>query len=101
MTPDDLTGCPPPDLFDLASWPHRELFAGCAAAWEVLGRLPEYLESVLRPGIRGEVEAGAISVPASRSPTARTSRQAPKSAALRSSGPVARSGTGPISAGWY
>jgi UDP-N-acetylglucosamine diphosphorylase / glucose-1-phosphate thymidylyltransferase / UDP-N-acetylgalactosamine diphosphorylase / glucosamine-1-phosphate N-acetyltransferase / galactosamine-1-phosphate N-acetyltransferase len=46
-------------LFDLAGWQHRELFARCAFAWQALRHLPEYLQSVLRPGIRGEVEPGA------------------------------------------
>lgn len=49
----------PAELFRLGSFEHRELFAGCSAAWEPLQRLPEYLRSVLRPGIRGEVEDGA------------------------------------------
>jgi bifunctional UDP-N-acetylglucosamine pyrophosphorylase / glucosamine-1-phosphate N-acetyltransferase len=49
----------PEDLFELSSYGHRELFSGCAAAWQALPRLPEYLASVLRPGVRGEVEDGA------------------------------------------
>lgn len=49
----------PEHLFELDSCPHRELFWGCAGAWQALERLPEYLRSVLRPGIRGEVEDGA------------------------------------------
>lgn len=49
----------PDALFDLGSYQHGELFSGCASAWEALDRLPEYLRSVLRPGIRGEVEDGA------------------------------------------
>ena len=49
----------PAELFDLASGSHRELFDGCANAWEALERLHDYLGSVLRPGIRGEVEPGA------------------------------------------
>src|SRR5581483_2982061 len=49
----------PAELFDLASGSHRELFDGCANAWEALERLHDYLCSVLRPGIRGEVEEGA------------------------------------------
>jgi UDP-N-acetylglucosamine diphosphorylase / glucose-1-phosphate thymidylyltransferase / UDP-N-acetylgalactosamine diphosphorylase / glucosamine-1-phosphate N-acetyltransferase / galactosamine-1-phosphate N-acetyltransferase len=47
------------ELFDLARWQHGGLFAGCSYAWEALPRLPAYLESVLQPGIRGEVEPGA------------------------------------------
>jgi UDP-N-acetylglucosamine diphosphorylase / glucose-1-phosphate thymidylyltransferase / UDP-N-acetylgalactosamine diphosphorylase / glucosamine-1-phosphate N-acetyltransferase / galactosamine-1-phosphate N-acetyltransferase len=49
----------PAALFDLAGWQHRELFAGCTLAWQALARLPQYLQSVLRPGIRGDVEQGA------------------------------------------
>jgi NDP-sugar pyrophosphorylase family protein len=49
----------PDELFELGSYQHGELFSGCAHAWEALERLPEYLRSVLRPGIRGEVEPGA------------------------------------------
>jgi carbonic anhydrase/acetyltransferase-like protein (isoleucine patch superfamily) len=49
----------PENLFELDSGQHGELFSGCAHAWEALGRLPDYLRSVLRPGIRGQVEDGA------------------------------------------
>jgi UDP-N-acetylglucosamine diphosphorylase / glucose-1-phosphate thymidylyltransferase / UDP-N-acetylgalactosamine diphosphorylase / glucosamine-1-phosphate N-acetyltransferase / galactosamine-1-phosphate N-acetyltransferase len=49
----------PGHLFELGSCPHRELFSGCVGAWEALEHLPAYLRSVLRPGIRGEVEDGA------------------------------------------
>ena len=49
----------PEELFELGRYQHRDLFSGCASAWEALARLPEYLRSVLRPGIRGEVERGA------------------------------------------
>jgi UDP-N-acetylglucosamine diphosphorylase / glucose-1-phosphate thymidylyltransferase / UDP-N-acetylgalactosamine diphosphorylase / glucosamine-1-phosphate N-acetyltransferase / galactosamine-1-phosphate N-acetyltransferase len=49
----------PEELFQLGSFQHSEVFSGCARAWEALQRLPEYLLSVLRPGIRGEVEDGA------------------------------------------
>ena len=49
----------PEELFELGSCQHRELFSGCANAWGALARLPAYLGSVLRPGIRGEVEPGA------------------------------------------
>lgn len=55
----DPTTASPAALFDLAGWRHRELFAGCTFAWEALARLPEYLQSALRPGVRGEVEDGA------------------------------------------
>jgi len=46
-------------LFDLAGWQHGELFAGCTFGWQALSHLPEYLRSVLRPGVRGDVEPGA------------------------------------------
>jgi NDP-sugar pyrophosphorylase family protein len=49
----------PEELFELGSFQHASLFAGCANVWEALERLPDYLRSVLRPGIRGEVEDGA------------------------------------------
>lgn len=60
MTETAPRACPPEELFELAGWQHRDLFAGCANAWEALSRLPGYLASVLRPGIRGEVEPGAF-----------------------------------------
>lgn len=49
----------PLELWELGSYQHGELFSGCASAWEALQRLPEYLRSVLRPGVRGHVEDGA------------------------------------------
>jgi NDP-sugar pyrophosphorylase family protein len=49
----------PDELFTLSSYEHSGLFSGCANAWEALERLTDYLRSVLRPGIRGEVEEGA------------------------------------------
>jgi UDP-N-acetylglucosamine diphosphorylase / glucose-1-phosphate thymidylyltransferase / UDP-N-acetylgalactosamine diphosphorylase / glucosamine-1-phosphate N-acetyltransferase / galactosamine-1-phosphate N-acetyltransferase len=58
----DLATASPAALFDLAGWQHRELFAGCTFAWEALRCVPEYLQSILRPGIRGEVEPGACLV---------------------------------------
>jgi UDP-N-acetylglucosamine diphosphorylase / glucose-1-phosphate thymidylyltransferase / UDP-N-acetylgalactosamine diphosphorylase / glucosamine-1-phosphate N-acetyltransferase / galactosamine-1-phosphate N-acetyltransferase len=58
----DLAIVSPAALFELAGWQHRELFAGCTFAWQALRRLPEYLQSILRPGIRGEVEPGAYVV---------------------------------------
>jgi UDP-N-acetylglucosamine diphosphorylase / glucose-1-phosphate thymidylyltransferase / UDP-N-acetylgalactosamine diphosphorylase / glucosamine-1-phosphate N-acetyltransferase / galactosamine-1-phosphate N-acetyltransferase len=58
----DLAFVAPAALFDLDGWQHRELFVGCTFAWQALRRLPEYLQSVLRPGIRGDVEPGAYIV---------------------------------------
>jgi NDP-sugar pyrophosphorylase family protein len=49
----------PEELFELASCQHGELFSRCASAWEALERLPEYLQSVLHPSTRGQVEDGA------------------------------------------
>ena len=60
MRKPEVSVCPPADLFDVTESPHRELFAGCLNAWDVLARLPQYLASVMRPGIRGEVEPGAF-----------------------------------------
>lgn len=59
MADQDLRPFAPDELFAVGSWCHRDLFAGCATAWQALARLPEYIDSVLRPGIRGEVEPGA------------------------------------------
>lgn len=58
----DLAIVSPAALFDLASWRHRELFASCTFAWQALRLLPEYLRSVLQPGIRGDVESGAYAI---------------------------------------
>lgn len=45
--------------FDLVDFAHRELFSGCTNVWEVLPRLPAYVDSRLDPAICGTVMEGA------------------------------------------
>ena len=78
----ELTTVSPAALFDLAGRRHHELFGGCTFAWEALARLPEYLQSALRLGVRGAVEDGAHLVATRKSPKAHESRLAPISAGL-------------------
>ena len=49
----------PNAYFDLEGYAHRELFEGVARVWEALGRLDEYLERHLVPGVHGEIHPGA------------------------------------------
>lgn len=50
---------PPSELFDLSGFAHAALFEGVGDVWEALGRLREYLETLIRPGNRGSVHPGA------------------------------------------
>jgi NDP-sugar pyrophosphorylase family protein len=50
----------PEYYFDLEGCPHRELFAGLTYVWQVFSRLESYIGDVLRPGIEGEVQTGAL-----------------------------------------
>lgn len=45
--------------FDLAGYTHRKLFADCLHVWEVLPKLPAYIESCLQPALCGTVMEGA------------------------------------------
>jgi UDP-N-acetylglucosamine diphosphorylase / glucose-1-phosphate thymidylyltransferase / UDP-N-acetylgalactosamine diphosphorylase / glucosamine-1-phosphate N-acetyltransferase / galactosamine-1-phosphate N-acetyltransferase len=54
----NLTGTE--DLFDLTRCEHADLFSGTRHAWEVLGRLAGYLDSLLVPGIHCEVPPGSF-----------------------------------------
>lgn len=51
----------PDEYFHLDGWEHRELFDGVEHVWEVLDRLPAYLESLVT-GVRieGTVQEGAF-----------------------------------------
>lgn len=46
-------------FFDLEGYAHRELFEGIDYVWEALGRLDEYLQNRLNPGVHGKVHPGA------------------------------------------
>jgi UDP-N-acetylglucosamine diphosphorylase / glucose-1-phosphate thymidylyltransferase / UDP-N-acetylgalactosamine diphosphorylase / glucosamine-1-phosphate N-acetyltransferase / galactosamine-1-phosphate N-acetyltransferase len=50
----------PEDLFDLSQTEHAAVFAGCACAWEALGRLAAYLAANLRPGLRNRCQGVAF-----------------------------------------
>jgi UDP-N-acetylglucosamine diphosphorylase / glucose-1-phosphate thymidylyltransferase / UDP-N-acetylgalactosamine diphosphorylase / glucosamine-1-phosphate N-acetyltransferase / galactosamine-1-phosphate N-acetyltransferase len=41
----------PEAFFDLSSFSHRDLFAGCSLAWEALGNMSKYLEGSLDPNV--------------------------------------------------
>lgn len=45
--------------FDLSDFTHKDVFANCIYAWEVLARLPAYINTHLEPGIHGTVMEGA------------------------------------------
>jgi len=50
----------PEDFFDLATFAHRDLFAGVRYVWEALPRLPDYLAGLGAPQVAGQVEVGAV-----------------------------------------
>ncbi len=50
----------PEHYFDLSKFAHRELFDSVKFVWEVIPRIGEYLRSVVKPEIRGEVMEGAF-----------------------------------------
>ncbi|MBN1593352.1 MAG: glucose-1-phosphate thymidylyltransferase [Candidatus Coatesbacteria bacterium] len=45
----------PPDLFSLTDFEHNGIFDGLKYAWEALPRIEDYIKSVIRPGIHGEI----------------------------------------------
>lgn len=45
----------PHDLFDLAQFSFPQLFDGCRAAWEALGKIGEFLARHLQPGNHGRI----------------------------------------------
>jgi NDP-sugar pyrophosphorylase family protein len=47
------------DLFDLSETGHATLFDGCVNAWEVLGRLKDYLKAQVRPRLENRCEGVA------------------------------------------
>lgn len=49
----------PEDFFDLRDSSFRDLFLDVECIWDVLKRLREYLESVIKPDIQGEILNGA------------------------------------------
>jgi NDP-sugar pyrophosphorylase family protein len=50
----------PEHYFDLALFPHRDLFEGVAAVWEAIPRIGDYLRAIVKPEIRGTVMDGAF-----------------------------------------
>lgn len=49
-------------FFSLDGFEHAALFNNLDYVWDVLKRLPSYIEETLQPGIEGKVHAGAIIV---------------------------------------
>lgn len=47
-------------FFSLDEFEHAALFEDLDYVWDVLKRLPSYIQEVLKPGIEGNVHAGAI-----------------------------------------
>lgn len=43
----------PDAFFDLSSFAHRDIFAGCTYAWDALGRISSYLKEHLEPNVSG------------------------------------------------
>lgn len=41
----------PDAFFDLSSFPHRDVFAGCKYVWDALGKISGYLEGHLEPNV--------------------------------------------------
>jgi len=41
----------PDAFFDLASFVHRDVFAGCGYVWDTLGKIPGYLQKHLEPNV--------------------------------------------------
>ena len=49
----------PEAFFDLAGSPAADLFKGLTRVWEAVAALPAYIEKILQPEIKGEIEEGA------------------------------------------
>src|ERR1051326_6849827 len=49
----------PADLFDLNQTAHAALFDGVEFAWDVLKKIPDYVEANLRPGLHNRCEGRA------------------------------------------
>jgi len=49
----------PEDFFDLSDYTHHDLFLDVEYVWDVLKRLREYIESVIKSEIQGQVLDGA------------------------------------------
>lgn len=47
------------DLFDLSQSEHAAIFDGCEHAWEVLGKIREYVAAQLRPGLHNRCDGVA------------------------------------------
>ena len=41
----------PDAFFDMASFVHRDVFAGCKYVWDALGKISGYLEQHLEPNV--------------------------------------------------
>lgn len=50
----------PSELFDLKQTEHAAIFNGCRHAWDALKKIPVYLMSNLRPGLRNRCEGRAF-----------------------------------------
>lgn len=55
----ELTMLKPEDYFDLTKTKFPDIFDGVEYVWDALKRLPEYVQSHLKPGAHGEVKPGA------------------------------------------
>ena len=49
----------PDTLFDLSQTEHAALFDGCKFAWEAIGRIKDYINSNLKPGLHNHCEGVA------------------------------------------
>lgn len=49
----------PGDLFDLSQTAHAAIFEGCEYAWEALGRIRQYLDAHLQPGLHNRCDGVA------------------------------------------
>ncbi len=49
----------PKSFFELQFPPVMKLFAGVTNTWEAITSLPEYIQTIVKPEVLGEVEEGA------------------------------------------
>jgi NDP-sugar pyrophosphorylase family protein len=49
----------PADLFDLSQTEHAAIFDGCQHAWEALGRIKDYIEANVKPGLKNRCDGVA------------------------------------------
>ena len=53
----------PEDFFDLSDYTHCDLFLDVEYVWDALKRLREYIESVIKPDIQGEILYAVVFYP--------------------------------------